>query len=323
MSHSRSTSLSRLDADSLEIFLAVADHGGVLAAARAVGRSQPAVSERIRQLESTLGVALFLRTPRGMTLTDAGRQLVAYARRVHNLLEEAAQIGEGGPKRAGRLVLAASTTPASFLLPPLLAEFARRHEVSGIELRVGNTEDVLTAVREGVVPLGMVEGLGRAPGVSLRPFREDIIVPVFAPDRVPSELAHAIAKVKNARDVAALPLLWREPGSGTRRIVETALVSAGVPMRALRFDTVLGSTLALKSAALAGIGVAFLPRCAIGQELLLGQLVMLRPIRGLRIRRLFRWALPAGGVPEPMAAFQHFAQRHAPAALPESRSDES
>lgn len=312
MAHKSSAAVAQLDADALAVFLAVAEHGGVLAAARAIGRSQPAVSERVRQLEETMGVALFLRTARGMTPTPAGRDLVGYARRIHALLAEAAEVGGRTGARAGRLVLAASTTPASFFLPPLLAQFAREHAVDGIELRVGNTEDVLTAVREGTVSLGMVEGLGRAPGVSLKPFREDIIMPVFAPARVSPELAKAIAAVRTPRDVAALPLLWREPGSGTRRIVETALVSGGVPMRAMRFDTVLGSTLALKSAALAGIGVAFLPRCAIAQELLLGQLTPLAPVRGLRIKRLFRWALPAGGVPEPMAAFQRYAQKHAP-----------
>ncbi len=312
MASKHSSALAHLDADALAMFLAVAEHGGVLAAARAIGRSQPAVSERVRQLEETLGVALFLRTARGMTPTSAGRELAGYARRVQALLAEAAEVGERGSGRAGRLVLAASTTPASFLLPPLLADFARQHPVEGIELRVGNTEDVLTAVREGVVPLGMVEGLGRAPGVSLKPFREDVIMPVYAPARVNPDLARAITAARSPRDVAALPLLWREPGSGTRRIVETALVSAGVPMRALRFDTVLGSTLALKAAALAGIGVAFLPRCAIAPELLLGQLTPLPAVRGLRVKRLFRWALPAGGVPEPMAAFQRFAQRNAP-----------
>lgn len=312
MTPKSSAAVAHLDADALVVFLAVAEHGGVLAAARAIGRSQPAVSERVRQLEETMGVALFLRTARGMTPTPAGRDLIGYARRVQALLAEAANVGDRGRAGAGRLVMAASTTPASFFLPTLLAQFARDHAVAGIELRVGNTEDVLTAVREGVVSLGMVEGLGRAPGVSLKPFREDIIMPVFAPARVDAGLAKAIAAARSPRDVAALPLLWREPGSGTRRIVETALVSAGVPMRALRFDTVLGSTLALKAAALAGIGVAFLPRCAIAQELLLGQLTPLPAIRGLRVKRLFRWAFPAGGVPEPMAAFQRYAQKHAP-----------
>lgn len=301
--------LAHLDADALVVFLAVAEHGGVLAAARAIGRSQPAVSERVRQLEETLGVALFLRTRHGMTPTAAGRELMGYAQRLRALLDEAARVGNRAPV-TGRLVLAASTTPASFVLAPLLAQFSETHPVAGIELRVGNTEEVLTAVREGLVSLGMVEGLGRAPGVSLQPFREDEILPVFAPARVSPELGREIEAVGSARDVASLPLLWRESGSGTRRIVETALVAAGVPMRALRFDWVLGSTHALKAAALAGIGVAFLPRCTIAQELLLGQLVPLPHVRGLRIKRLFRWALPAGGVPEPMAAFQRFAQKH-------------
>lgn len=308
----RSPSLAHLDADALAIFLAVAESGGVLAAARVIGRSQPAVSERVRQLEEKLGTALFLRTSRGMTPTPAGRQLAIYARRVHALLAEAAQVGSRTMAKHGRLVLAASTTPAAFLLAPVLAEFARQHPVDGMELRVGNTEDVLTLVREGVSSLGVVEGLGRAPGVTLHPFRADELLPVYAPARVDSDLARAITAARTTRDVAALPILWREAGSGTRRIVETAFVNSGVPMRALRFDLVLGGTLALKASALAGVGVAFLPRCAIEQELLLGTLQTLRSVRGLRIKRHFRWALPAGGVPEPMRTFQRFAQHYAP-----------
>lgn len=299
----------RLDAEDLTVFLAVAERGGVLAASRALGRSQPAVSERVRRIEETLGVSLFVRSPQGMALTLAGSKLVSQARRMRALLVEAAQIGRRGGTEP--LVLAASTTPAGFVLPGLLAAFAREHPGSGIDLRVGNTDEVLTQVREAVAPLGVVEGLGRAAGVRLEPFREDELLAVYAPRRVEAALLKRIKAAKSAADLAELPLLWREPGSGTRRVVETALRQAGAPARAIRFDYVLGGTLALRAAALTGLGVAFLPRCAIEQELLLGELAPVGAARGLRIVRQFRWALPPGGVHGTLAEFRRFAEHAA------------
>jgi DNA-binding transcriptional LysR family regulator len=302
--------LDRLDSTALAVFLAVADHGGALAAARAIGRSQPAISSRIRELEDRLGTPLFVRSARGMALTEAGRELVTYARRTRSLLAEAERkVSSRASAREGRLILATSTTPAAFVLAPLLAEFAAHHGCRGIDLHVGNTEQVLAAVRDGVAPLGVVEGLGRAPGVSLKPFLDDELVPVFAPERADPQLRQAAAAVATAQDLAALPILWREPGSGTRRVVEQALARAGVPLATLRYDFVLGGTLAIKAAALIGLGVAFLPRCAIEQELALTTLVPVGPRRGLRIARQFRWAMAAGGLDEPMATFQRFAQR--------------
>ena len=300
----------RLDADALAVFLAVAEQGGVLAAARTIARSQPAVSDRIRHLEAMLGTALFLRTPHGMTLTTAGRALATHARRVRAALLDAENaFAPGQTTGPRRLALASSTTPAAFVLAPLLAGFAADHPQLAIELRVGNTDEVLAAVRDGMVPLGVIEGLPRASGVSLRPFCDDELLPVFAPGKVSKNLRQALIRVRSARALAGLPLLWREPGSGTRRVVEAALRKAGVPPSALSFDFVLGGTLALKAAALAGLGIAFLPRCAIAQELLLKQLVIVGPVRGLRIQRKFFWALPAGGVPALLAEFQNYAQR--------------
>lgn len=106
----------------LSTFLTVAESGGVLPAARRLNLSQPAVSARIQQLEESLGTALFLRSPRGMKLTANGNHLLDYARRAAELLTEAAnamQADAAAP--AEPLTLAASTTPATYVLPALLA----------------------------------------------------------------------------------------------------------------------------------------------------------------------------------------------------------
>lgn len=291
----------------LATFLAVAEHGGVLPAARRIHLSQPAVTARIRQLEETLGVTLFLRSVRGMRLTPAGRKLRERARRIRDLLRETAR--EVGRAAAARetLVLAASTTLAAHVLPPLLARFQAARALPGIELAVGNTEQVLAWVRAGRAPLGLVEGRAKAPAVRLQPFLVDEIVPAYAPAAASGELRRAIAAAKTPAELAALPIVWREEGSGTRKVVEAALRKAGVRATALRARFVLGETEAIKSAVLAGLGIAFLSRCSIAPELAAGALQPIA-VKNFRIRRVFHWALPGGGLSGAAAEFHAFAR---------------
>ncbi|MBC2595783.1 LysR family transcriptional regulator [Ruficoccus amylovorans] len=301
-------SLPKVDPEWLVTFLTIAECGGVLAASRAMHVSQPALSARLRRLEDAVGQALFDRSAQGMTLTEAGRRLLPVARKLPKVLREAVEAVDpaAGMRLAGPLRLSASTTLADFVLPQLLAEYARTRGVPGLELRVGNTDEVLGAVRSGRVALGAVEGLRRAAGLHLEPFANDEIIPVYSPDRLPRDLQKKLQKVTRVRDLAGLPLLWREPGSGTRRVVEDAFRRRGVPVSELRTDFVLGGTLALRGAALAGLGVAFLPRRTIGQELALGRLAVLEK-PGLRVRRTFSWVMVSGTLPAELEAFRHWA----------------
>ena len=135
-----------LDPRRLETFRVVATAGKVSTAARLLHLSQPAVTAQVHQLEEEAGEPLLLRGPRGVRPTAAGLRLLDYARRVHALLEEA-EAGLGGDATAaGPLLLAASTTLASYVLPGLLADFLRTVAPgTGVHLEVGNTEEVLPA----------------------------------------------------------------------------------------------------------------------------------------------------------------------------------
>lgn len=308
--HSSITS-AQISSLQLSTFLAVAESGGVLPASRRLNLSQPAVSARIQQLEEALGTPLFLRSPRGMTPTPRGHRLLAYARRMAALLAEAAESVEAGDAAPVEpLTLAASTTPAAHVLPGLLARYQQEgNSLAGFMLRVGNTEQVLGWVRDGTVPVAIVEGQPKARGIHLELFRQDELLPVWAPATLPAAVAARIAGMRRPADLADLPLLWREEGSGTRRVVEVALEKARVPTHAwsggLQFG---GSTDAIKAATLAGLGVAFLPRCAIAAELESGVLRPL-PLKTLRIPRAFRWATCGSGLSGVAAAFRRFAQR--------------
>ncbi len=280
----------------------MADAGRVLAASSALHLSQPAVTARIRRLEAQAGATLFLRSARGVSLTPAGLRLYETARQVHGLLEKSLRDLSPAAEAGAPLELAASTTIADHVLPPLLAGFARARPRAGLRLRVGNTEEVLAWVAEGRVPLGLVEGHGRQAKVRLEPFVDDEIVPCIA--------AGGPDAPRRARDLAGRTVLWRERGSGTRAVVERALKRAGLGREALRASYELGSTEAIKNAVVAGLGVGFLSRWSIRSELALGRLAVL-PIPSLFVARTFRWALPSGSLGGPAQSFYRFARERA------------
>lgn len=306
----------------LGTFLAVAEHGGVLPASRHLHLSQPAVTARIRQLEDSLGTALFLRSARGMSLTPAGRRLSVHAREVRRLLRQAAE-DVAATAASDALTLAASTTLAAHVLPPLLARFHARHPLSALEVSVGNTDQVLARVREGLAPLGMVEGRGKASAVRLTPLLVDEIVPVYAPWPDRPELLAAVRAVRSLGDLMRLPVIWREEGSGTRKVVAAALARAGVSRERLQPRFVLGETESIKAAVRAGMGIGFLSRCTMDRELQAGELLPIAVPR-FRIERTFWWALPAGGLPALAARFHAFVTRElGPASRPRWTSAEN
>jgi DNA-binding transcriptional LysR family regulator len=287
-----------LDPRRLETFRVVATLGKISLAARALYLSQPAVTAQIRQLEEECGAPLFLRTPRGVSLNDRGRDLLAYARRLRQVLDEAAAaVLAETPREGGELVLAASTTIASYVLPPLLVAFCRARPDTSVRLDVGNTEQVLEEVKEGRVPLGLVEGHARAAGVRLTPFLTDELVPTLGAEGT---------QIRRLSDLDEVPIVWREPGSGTRAVVERALRRAGSRRRFRRGDLQLASTEAIKTAVALGAGLGFLSRVSMRRELLSGALRTIS-LPGLRVPRAFSWVLPAAellGVP---GAFLRFA----------------
>jgi DNA-binding transcriptional LysR family regulator len=285
----------------LDTFLTVLDAGRIGAAARALRLSQPAVTAQIRKLEEALGAPLFVRSARGVAPTRAGLRLADYARAIRTLLDKVTTEVAGSEEDSGPLVLAASTTIAAHILPPLVAQFRSIQRDLPVCVRVGNTEYVVREVRAGRIPLGLVEGHARAPGVRLEPFVDDEIVPVVGRD-TPFVL-------RKRRDLDRVPILWREPGSGTRAVVERALRAAGLQRRQARhLDIELGSTETILGGAAAGLGVAFVSRCSARAHVAAGQVREVVAL-DLTLRRTFHWALPTGALTGTSARFLAFARR--------------
>jgi DNA-binding transcriptional LysR family regulator len=237
----------------MELFLAVLDRGGIARAAVAKNISQPAVSEHLRGLEEHFGVMLFERAGRNIRPTAAARVLEPYARQaVHQLqaAEQAANDLRG--VRAGKLMLGASSTPGTYLLPPLLGTFRQEHSSVSVSLQIGNTRDVEHWVSSGEVDLGVVGETVAPEGLATDPWLDDQLVLLVG-------TKHPLARRRMAAPtvLASQPWIARERGSSTRRFTERFLSEAGVQaLPAME----LGSTEAVREAVAAGLGVAVVSR---------------------------------------------------------------
>jgi len=293
-------SMPRLENFRLKVFRSVAEHLNFRKAAERLFLTQPAVTLQIKALEDDLGVRLFDRDAGGVSLTKQGAMLLSYAQKIAAIVSEAEQaLAAGEGQLSGELALGVSTTIAQYVLPRLLVAFLDEHPRVRLSLHSGNTAEIVQLLLAGKVSIGLIEGPSRHREVRTEPFMEDELVlitpPNLGPDNWPRE------------KLVASTLLMREHGSGSRRVVETALENAGIKLKAFKKVMDLDSTEAIKSAVEAGLGIGFVSRWAISKELQLRALKIAQ-VTGLRVARHFSLISRTG--PErqgPPGAFRSFA----------------
>jgi LysR family transcriptional regulator, transcriptional activator of the cysJI operon len=275
----------------LRVFRAVAHRLNFRMAAEELLLTQSAVTQQIKALESELDVPLFDRAGGRVSLSPAGVALLPFAEKLAALSEEAreavAATAGGG---AGRLALGASQTIGQYLLPKLIAGFLQENPKAEISVLGGNTQTILEALVEHKVQLCLIEGPAMRRDVQVEPFMQDHMVCV-----VPAGHEWADEEIQ-AEDLQQAKLVTRELGSGSRRIVEQAFEKAGLDLKKLRLVMTFDSTEGLLSAVEAGLGIAFVSRWAVRNQLALGTLKLAR-VRGLDLARMFSLATVAG--PEP------------------------
>jgi LysR family transcriptional regulator, transcriptional activator of the cysJI operon len=294
----------------LRVFRAVADEMSFRKAAEVLHLSQPAVSQHIHALEEEAGVQLFDRA-RGeghgsqISLTEAGRVLLGYANTAAETMVEARRaLAALNHEVVGELRLGASTTVAQYVLPRILGAFLRQYPQVKLSLVSGNTERIVEAVAEKKVALGIIEGPAMRRDVKTERMVKDEMVLIVSPNHT---LALRKGAVITPAELAKLPLLLRERGSGSRRVVERALKKVGIPLRSLGVAMELDSTEAIISGVEAELGVGFVSRWAVGKVLRLGA-VRVVAVEGLEIVRDFSFVRLAGSeMRGAAAAFQRFA----------------
>lgn len=287
----------------VQVFRAVAEQASFRRAAEQLHISQPSVSQHVQLLEEELGTRLLERTSTGVRLTSAGELLLNYARRSsrmsQQLLGEITQ-QEGQP--AGNLRLAASTTVAQYLLPRMLAGFLQEHPRIALSVRSGNTQQVTDWLLASEIDLGLIEGPPASKEVKVEPFLDDRLTPI-----VPRKHPWANTRTVSLEQLKQASFLLREPGSGTRRVMEQALRRAGLRMNQLTIAMELDSTGAIVAAAEAGLGVGIVSELAIQKELRLGTIAAVS-VPGLIMKRSFSLIRKRGPVEAgPSTLFRQFA----------------
>jgi DNA-binding transcriptional LysR family regulator len=248
----------------LEAFLEVARRQNLSRAAEALYVSQPTVTARLQNLEASLDEQLFLRTRRGMRLTEAGEAFLPYAERaVQALLDGRERLRELRLGSAGTLVLGAPPTVSTYTLPLLLARFTAEHASVRLVVKTGTSEEILAMVLEDQVQIGLMRALAH-PEVESTPVHSDTLVMIAGPEHplagrdgvrlaeLAGEAVVLFGRSSSYRDFTAA--IFRQAGMLTGSVMELDNIEAA------------------KKMVEHGLGIALVPHSAVGAELALGAL---------------------------------------------------
>ncbi|CDL81984.1 DNA-binding transcriptional regulator YeiE [Xenorhabdus szentirmaii] len=250
----------RITLRQLEIFAEVLKSGSTTQASLQLALSQSAVSASLTDLEGQLGVQLFDRVGKRLVTNEHGRLLYP---RALALLEQAGEVEQLFKLELGALRLAASSTIGSYILPEMLARYRQDYPDTPLELNIGNTEDVIKAVVEFRVDLGLIEGLCHEPELVTQPWMQDELIIFSSPD---SPLLQCSLTVQ---DLIQAPWILREKGSGTREVLDHLLFSH---MPRFNIAMELGNSEAIKHAVQYGMGISCLSRRVVQEQLKNGTL---------------------------------------------------
>jgi len=275
------------DTTRMRLLVEIERQGSVSAAAAAIGIGQPSASQHLRLLETAAGQRLVERTGRGSRLTEAGQVLAARAAQALSTLGAAEEeLGALSGLQTGTIHIGASTAPGVYLLPDTLGCFRRSYPAVTVEVEIAASDEILERLLRGRLQLAIVGAQRADDRIELDPFLEDEIVGVAKPGLAPLK-QRALAPAK----LSEFMLLAREPGSSSQRAIDEELREIGVRPAG---TWELGSSEAIKRAAREGLGLAFLSRYAVAEEVERGDLESFRLAGRPRLLRHFSVARLAG-----------------------------
>jgi LysR family transcriptional regulator, low CO2-responsive transcriptional regulator len=275
------------DTTRMRLLIEIERQGSVSGAAAAIGIGQPSASQHLRLLEAAAGQRLVERTGRGSRLTGAGQILAARAAQALVSLGAAEEeLGALAGLQTGTIHLGASTAPGVYLLPDTLGCFRRDYPGVTVEVEVAASDEILNRLISGRVQLALVGASEANDRIELEPFLEDEIVGVAKPGLAP--LKNGKLAPRRLRDFM---LLARETGSSSQHAIDQELEAIGQTPAGV---WELGSSEAIKRAAREGLGLAFLSRYAVAEEVERGDLESFRLAGRPPLVRYFSVARLAG-----------------------------
>jgi LysR family transcriptional regulator, low CO2-responsive transcriptional regulator len=261
----------------LTVFRTVAQHLSYTRAAETLYLSQPAVAQQVKTLEQMLGLRLFERLGRGIVLTPAGQEFLNHVDRLLTRLAETTPVvHEIHTLKRGSVVIGASISAGTYVVPPLLGSFHAHYPRIHVTLLVAHRHSIEEDLLTYKVDLGVMSFIGR---------RERFVVELLRPYEllVVASPFHRLAgrSAVHLHDLQEETLLMRERESVTRLATELQFAQAGVPIPA---SLELGNIEATKEGVAAGLGIAVLPHESVALELASGDLIML-DVQGFPLQR--------------------------------------
>ena len=266
-----------IDLARLEAFVEVASAQSFSRAAERLNLSQPTVSARIAQMEAQLGVPLFERLGRRVRLTDAGQALLPHAQRTLQAARDAAEavhaFRAGG---GGSLVIGTAPTVGTYVLPGLLQRYAVAQPNVEISIRTGRSQEVSQMVLDDEVQIGFERELENAEIESVPIYEDDIVLA--------ASQMHPLSRlgVASAAQIANEAVIFFDPGSSYHSISQAVFHHSGV---APRHSIDVDSLEMAKRLVQRGLGLAFLPKVAVEEELKRGELAPIEIESAMPIRR--------------------------------------
>lgn len=247
----------------MNIFLKVYQEQNITHAAGLLHMTQPAVTRAIQEIENYYGIRLFERLNRGLSATEAGKQLYAHAIHITDSFDVMEKTFRNWDKH-GILRIGASITLGNFLLPKLVKSFQQEYPGINIQARVSNGRNLQDALCSNDLDLALIEGEVDEQELQMELFREDHLILVTPPGH--ELLSMDTIKIK---DLGKYPFLLREKGSAGRTFLDHVFAVHGITLHPTWESA---STQALVKAAACGLGISFLPCQLVKQNLLMGEI---------------------------------------------------
>jgi DNA-binding transcriptional LysR family regulator len=270
--------------DQLRILKAIAAEGSFKRAADSLYVSQPAVSLQVQNLERQLDVPLFDRGGRRAQLTEAGHLLLSYGDKILTLCQETCRAIEDLQNlQGGTLIVGASQTTGTYLLPRMIGMFRERYPEVSVQLHVHSTRRTAWSVANGQVDLAIIGGEIPAElqeSLEVLPYAEDELALI-----VPSSYATSKQGIIPKEEIYKLKFIALDSQSTIRKVIDQVLTRCDIDPKRLKIEMELNSIEAIKNAVQAGLGAAFVSSSAIEKELQIGVMCKAQ-IDGVSIKRI-------------------------------------
>lgn len=238
-------------------------------AAKELYMTQPAISWQIKNLENEIDLVLIERKERGTKLTDAGKQFYLYAEKIikahEQLIEEMKQLK---CMEKGKLIVGASTVPGEYILPVYMSNFKENYPSTEVMVTTASSEKIVDELIAEDIHIGVVGMKIEDSRIESKAFKKDRIIMIVKKDH-PLTLASKVV----AKDLIAYPLILRERGSGSRKMLEDALEKRGIRIKHFEYATELSGSRASITGVKNSNSLAFVSSLVAQDSLSLGDVV--------------------------------------------------